>query len=97
MDREFQKSIFYSALFHALLFLIFFLLYRSFILVRTPLLMDLTLIGEMSQGQGMGLPAPHAGAEPGQMPPAQTAGEFDPPEGSGETPGPESRKTRSRG
>ncbi len=79
MDREFQKSIFYSTVFHALLFLIFFLLYRSFIVVRTPLLMELTLIGEMSQGQGMGSPAPHAGVEPGQMPPAQTNGEFSTP------------------
>ena len=79
MDREFQRSLGYSALFHGLLLLVLFLLYHSFLVVRTPLMMELTLIGEMSQGQGLGSPSSHPGEVPVQLPQAETDGEFSTP------------------
>jgi periplasmic protein TonB len=80
MDKSFQKSLLYSVLFHLVLLLILYFLYSSFLVVRTPLLMDLTLIGEMSQGSGMGSPTSHAGEKPAQMPMAETNGEFSSPQ-----------------
>ncbi len=79
MDREFQKSILYSTGFHCLLLLILFIIYHSFLVVRTPLLMDLTLIGQMSQGQGLGSPSSNSGEKPVQLPMAETNGEFSTP------------------
>jgi TonB family protein len=76
MDRSFQKSLLYSTGFHALLLLLLFFIYQSFLVVRTPLMMDLTLIGQMSQGQGLGAPASKSGENPSQLPVASTNGEF---------------------
>ena len=80
MDQDFQKSLIYSTVFHGLLLLLLFILYHSFLVVRTPLLMDLTLIGEMSQGQGMGSPASKTGEVPVQLPQVETNGEFSTPQ-----------------
>jgi hypothetical protein len=66
MDRQFQKSIVYSALFHALLLFAVILFYNSFLLTRTPLMMELTLIGQMSQGNGLGSPSSNSGETPAQ-------------------------------
>ncbi len=41
--------------------------------------MELTLIGQMSQGQGLGSPASHTGEVPVQLPMAETNGEFSTP------------------
>lgn len=79
MNVSFQKSILYSTLFHALLLFILFFIFHNFLVVRTPLLMELTLIGEMSKGTGLGSSAPHPGTEAGQAPQAQTEGEFSTP------------------
>ncbi len=79
MDREFQKSLFYSTAFHVVLLLILFLIYQSFLVVHTPLMMDLTLIGQMSQGYGLGSPAAKSGEAPSQLPVASSSGEFNSP------------------
>ena len=76
MDRQFQKSVLYSTLFHGLLLLILLLVYQSFLVVHTPLMMDLTLIGEMSQGNGLGSPEAKSGEAPSTLPRAATNGEF---------------------
>ncbi len=76
MDKQFQKSILYSTGFHALLLLVLFLVYQSFLVVHTPLMMDLTLIGQMSQGNGLGSPAAKSGEVPNSLPLAATNGDF---------------------
>jgi protein TonB len=81
METPFKKSLLYSTLTHALLLLFFFGIYKNFLIVRTPLLMELTLIGQMSQGNGMGSPASHPGEVPSQMPVANTdTGQFSNPQ-----------------
>jgi len=72
MDRSFPKSLTYSTLIHILVLFLFFEIYKNFLIVRTPLLMELTLIGQMSQGNGMGSPASHPGEVPAQLPVANT-------------------------
>ncbi len=79
MDQDFKISLIYSTLFHGLLLLLLFILYHSFLVVRTPLLMELTLIGQMSQGQSLGSPSAHSGEVPVQLPMAETNGEFSTP------------------
>lgn len=79
MEDSFKKPLLYSALTHAFILLLFFLIYRNFLVVRTPLLMELTLIGQMSQGSGLGSPAPHSGEVVQQLPVAETDGEFSTP------------------
>lgn len=79
MDRQFQKSIVYSALFHAFLLFAVILFYNSFLLTRTPLMMELTLIGQMSQGNGLGSPSSNSGETPAQLPVAHSSGEFNTP------------------
>lgn len=79
MEDSFKKSILYSALTHVFILLLFFLIYRNFLVVRTPLLMELTLIGQMSKGSGLGSPAPQSGEVQQQLPAAQTDGEFSTP------------------
>lgn len=80
MEQSFKKPLLYSFLFHAVLLLLLFLIYQSFLVVRTPLLMDLTLIGEMSKGNGMGSPSSHSGETTNQqLPQAETNGEFSSP------------------
>ncbi|HTC21682.1 MAG TPA: TonB family protein [bacterium] len=76
MDKQFQKSILYSTGLHALLLFIFFLVYQSFLVVHTPLMMDLTLIGQMSQGNGLGAPSAKSGEVPNALPIASTNGDF---------------------
>jgi TonB family protein len=76
MDRNFRNSLFYSTLFHGLLLLILLFLYQSFLVVHTPLMMQLTLIGEMSKGYGLGSPSAQSGEMPNQLPVASTSGEF---------------------
>jgi TonB family protein len=76
MDRRFQKSLAYSALFHGLLLLVLFFIYKSFLVVNTPLMMELTLIGQMSKGYGLGSPEAKSGEAPNQLPLAATNGQF---------------------
>ncbi len=76
MDKQFRKSILYSTGFHAVLLLILFLIYQSFLVVHTPLMMDLTLIGQMSQGSGLGSLSAKSGEIPSQQPVASTNGDF---------------------
>jgi len=67
MDRSFAKSILESTVFHAVLLLLLYFTYHSFMVVQTPLLMDLTLIGQTSQGNGQGAPSAQAGQVPQQV------------------------------
>lgn len=76
MDRPFLRSLSYSTLAHALVLLLMFLAYRSFLVVHTPLMMDLTLIGQMSQGNGLGSLANQAGNQSEPLPKAATEGDF---------------------
>ncbi|HVZ80921.1 MAG TPA: TonB family protein [bacterium] len=76
MDLSFWRSLGYSALLHALLLALLFWVYQSFLVVHTPLMMDLTLIGQMSQGNGLGSLATQAGTQPQELPKAATEGEF---------------------
>jgi TonB family protein len=55
MERSFQKSLLVSTFFHAAILLALFFMYQSFLVVRTPLLMELTLIGRMPQGNDLGV------------------------------------------
>jgi len=70
MDRSFQRSVLLSAFTHALLIFLLFEFYKTFLVVRTPLLMEMTLIGRMSQGAGLGAQAVQPGEAPQQMPSA---------------------------
>jgi len=76
---SFQRSVLYSVLLHGLLLLALWFVYGRFLVVRTPLLMELTLIGRMSEGEGLGSITAHPGQKSGQAPQASTAGEFDTP------------------
>ncbi len=80
MDRRFNQALLYSAVLHALLLVLFIWIYESFLVTRTPLLMDLTLIGEMSQGQGLGAPTAQTGQTAGALPTAKTEGDFSTPQ-----------------
>ncbi|HXL73913.1 MAG TPA: energy transducer TonB, partial [bacterium] len=64
MDKSFSRSFLESTLLHAALLLLLYFLYHSFITVQTPLLMDLTLIGQSSLGNGQGAPAAQSGQVP---------------------------------
>ena len=79
-DPSFPKSLLISALFHGCLLLILIFFYNSFLVTRTPLMMDLTLIGEMSKGSGLGSPSSNSGEAPNQMPAAATGGTFSAPQ-----------------
>jgi protein TonB len=76
MDKTFFRSLSYSTLLHALVLFLLFWIYQSFLVVHTPLMMELTLIGQMSQGNGLGSLANQAGSQPQPLPKAATAGEF---------------------
>jgi TonB family protein len=76
MDRSFQRSLAYSTVAHALLLFLFFWVYQSFLVVHTPLMMDLTLIGQMAQGNGLGSLATQPGEQARPLPKAATEGEF---------------------
>ncbi len=80
MDTGFRKSLLYSTAFHAVLLLLLFFAYESFLVVRTPLMMDLTLIGQMSQGRGLGAPSSHPGEAPDTLPQAESNGGFSTPQ-----------------
>lgn len=67
MDRSFTKSILESAVVHIAVLLLLYFTYRSFMVVQTPLLMDLTLIGESSLGNGPGSPSAQSGQVPQQV------------------------------
>jgi TonB family protein len=69
VDKSFSKSFLESTLLHAAILLLIYFLYHSFMVVQTPLLMDLTLIGQSSLGNGQGAPA----AQNGQIPQANKA------------------------
>lgn len=80
MTPELRKSLLWSFLLHAGVLLAFLRFYDAFLVTRTPMLMELTLIGEMSKGDGLGADASRAGEEPGALPEADTGkGEFDTP------------------
>lgn len=76
MDKTFFRSLSYSTLLHVLVLFILFWIYQSFLVVHTPLMMELTLIGQMSQGNGLGSLANQAGSQPQSLPKAATSGEF---------------------
>jgi len=67
VDKSFSKSFLQSALVHAALLLLIYFIYHSFMVVQTPLLMDMTLIGETSQGNGLGAPSAQTGEVPQQV------------------------------
>lgn len=80
MDRDFAKSLAGSFAFHLLLFLLWAALFQSFRVVRTPLLMELTLIGGLSPGAGLGALEARPGEEPGPLEgKAGREGAFDEP------------------
>jgi TonB family protein len=74
VDKSFSKSFFESTLLHAAILLLIYFLYHSFMVVQTPLLMDLTLIGQSSLGNGQGAPS----AQSGQVPQADKANTNNP-------------------
>lgn len=76
MDKPFFRSLSYSTLVHALVLFLLFWAYQSFLVVHTPLMMDLTLIGQMSQGNGLGALSNQAGSQPQPLPKAATSGDF---------------------
>ncbi len=80
MDRRFSQALLYSAIMHIILLFLFVWIYESFLVTRSPLLMELTLIGEMSQGTGMGAPAAQPGQTAGALPTAKTEGDFSTPQ-----------------
>jgi TonB family protein len=80
MDRRFNQYLLYSTLLHVILLLLFIWVYNSFLVTPTPLLMDLTLIGQMSQGQGMGSPSAQPSSNAGVLPTAKTEGDFNSPQ-----------------
>jgi len=79
-DSSFSKSLLVSIFFHIGLIFILIFFYNSFFVTRTPLMMDLTLIGEMSKGSGLGSSASNSGEVPNQLPQAQTNGNFSNPQ-----------------
>jgi len=80
MNSDLRRSLLWSAILHALVFVAFARLYESFLVARTPLLMELTLIGQMSRGEGLGADQSRAGDSPGALEEADTGkGEFDTP------------------
>jgi TonB family protein len=80
MDRRFSQAILYSTIMHILLLMLFIWIYESFLVTRTPLLMQLTLIGQMSQGEGLGAPSAQPGQTAGALPTAKTEGDFSTPQ-----------------
>jgi TonB family protein len=77
---DLRKSLLGSAMMHALVILALVKFYESFLVVRTPLLMELTLIGQMSRGEGLGAKESKPGVEPGALPASDPGrGEFDTP------------------
>jgi len=87
MNTELRKSLLWSFFFHALILIAFIKLYDSFLVVRTPLLMELTLIGQMSRGDGFGSTGTQAGETSGALTAADTGrGEFDSPSRVSEVP-----------
>jgi TonB family protein len=80
MNAELKRSIVWSALLHALAIVAFIRLYDSFLVTRTPLLMELTLIGDLSRGEGLGADRTTAGVDAGSLPQTDTGkGEFGSP------------------
>ncbi len=67
MDRSFQKSLTYSTVLHCLLLLLIYFIYHSFLIIQTPLLMDLTLVGKVPKGNDLGAPSAQTGENPAQM------------------------------
>lgn len=67
MDRSFRKSLFYSTLFHIAMLLLIYFIYHSFLVVQTPLLMDVTLVGENSKGNDLGAPSAQQGVNVPQV------------------------------
>jgi TonB family protein len=65
---------------HLFIFLLLAFLLSSFWAPRTPLMMELTLIGQMSKGVGLGSVASNPGKLPDQVPQAQTTGSFSTPQ-----------------
>jgi protein TonB len=81
VDKSFSKSIFYSLLLHAAVLLLIYLLYHSFMVVQTPLLMDVTLIGQTtSQGNGLGSPSAQNGEIPQQAAKTDTNNQMPAPQ-----------------
>jgi TonB family protein len=79
-NDSFLKPVFYSAMVHLVLFLFLAFLLSSFLTPKTPLMMELTLIGQMSKGEGLGSVAANPGQQIDQIPQAQTQGTFSTPQ-----------------
>jgi TonB family protein len=78
--NDMKKSFLWSALLHAMVILAFVKFYDSFLVVRTPLLMELTLIGQMSRGDGLGARESQTGQISGIPEVGDSSkGEFDSP------------------
>lgn len=78
---ELKRSFIWSVLLHAAVLLAFMKIYDSFLVVRTPLLMELTLIGRMSRGDGLGARETSPGEAVGVPESSDPGrGEFDTPE-----------------
>ena len=80
MDRRFNQAILYSAIMHLVLLILFIWIYESFLVTRSPLLMELTLIGANVPGAGMGAPSAQTGQTAGALPTAKTEGNFSTPQ-----------------
>jgi hypothetical protein len=64
LNKSFSRSFLESTLLHAAILLLLYFLYHSFMTVQTPFLMDLTLIGQSSLGNGQGATAAQSGQVP---------------------------------
>ncbi|HVM31871.1 MAG TPA: energy transducer TonB [bacterium] len=78
--QPFLRPLCYSALAHVLVLFLLLWFLGSFLAPRTPLMMELTLIGEMSKGEGLGANASNPGQVPDQNPVAKTEGTFASPQ-----------------
>lgn len=70
LDRDFGKSILASFAIHALVLLLLFKVLDAFLVTHSPAMMELTLIGVSSQGDGQGSQATLRGSESQPVPAA---------------------------
>jgi TonB family protein len=85
-NDSFLKPVVYSTLIHLFILLLLAFLLSSFLAPKTPLMMELTLIGQMSKGEGLGSIASNPGKQPDQAPEAQSAGAFSSPQKTASNP-----------
>ncbi len=85
-QRSFLKPVVYSTLLHLFILLLLAFLLSSFLTPKTPLMMELTLIGQMSKGEGLGSIASNPGKQPDQSPEVKTQGTFSSPQKTASNP-----------